>query len=235
MRWSRSFSTAKMPGNIILNRAANFCGGFTMRCSATRSGSGDGLRRPSLVTSSSPSEVAGARVVDSCEFQRLDRRSRRQSGLGLSLHMREISTRRPRPRPREAQRKLAFEEILIAEGSDWNWWYGPEHHSANDREFDELYRKHLSNVYQALGAARRTTWRSPSSAARYGRRSFRKPPTFIPGSPATWCAISSGWGSVVHRRPARRRNARQTVSAGRGPGRDRREPTFTGDWTLPRI
>jgi alpha-amylase/alpha-mannosidase (GH57 family) len=54
-------------------------------------------------------------------------------------------------RASEAQRKLAFEEILIAEGSDWNWWYGPEHHSANDRDFDELYRKHLSNVYQALG------------------------------------------------------------------------------------
>lgn len=53
----------------------------------------------------------------------------------------------------DAQRNLAFEEILIAEGSDWNWWYGPEHHSANDREFDELYRKHLSNVYQALGAS----------------------------------------------------------------------------------
>lgn len=48
--------------------------------------------------------------------------------------------------------KLAFEELLIAEGSDWNWWYGPEHHSANDRDFDELYRKHLSNVYQLLGA-----------------------------------------------------------------------------------
>jgi hypothetical protein len=51
-----------------------------------------------------------------------------------------------------AQQKTAFEELLIAEGSDWNWWYGPEHHSANDREFDELYRKHLSNVYQVLGA-----------------------------------------------------------------------------------
>jgi len=48
------------------------------------------------------------------------------------------------------QRKLAFQELLIAEGSDWNWWYGPEHHSANDRDFDELYRKHLSNVYHAL-------------------------------------------------------------------------------------
>ncbi|MGZ4789947.1 MAG: hypothetical protein ACXVZX_15610 [Terriglobales bacterium] len=56
-------------------------------------------------------------------------------------------------RATEAQRKLALDEILIAEGSDWNWWYGPEHHSANDRDFDELYRKHLSNVYQALGAA----------------------------------------------------------------------------------
>lgn len=55
-------------------------------------------------------------------------------------------------RASEVQRNLAFEEILIAEGSDWNWWYGPEHHSANDRDFDELYRKHLSNVYQALGA-----------------------------------------------------------------------------------
>jgi alpha-amylase/alpha-mannosidase (GH57 family) len=66
-------------------------------------------------------------------------------------HAREFYTQHSR-HATEAQRKLAFEEILIAEGSDWNWWYGPEHHSANDRDFDELYRKHLSNVYQALGA-----------------------------------------------------------------------------------
>ena len=53
----------------------------------------------------------------------------------------------------EQQAALAYEELLIAEGSDWNWWYGPEHHSANDRDFDDLYRKHLSNVYLALGGA----------------------------------------------------------------------------------
>ena len=53
----------------------------------------------------------------------------------------------------EPQRTLAYEELLIAEGSDWNWWYGPEHHSDNDQDFDDLYRKHLSNVYHALGAA----------------------------------------------------------------------------------
>ncbi len=56
-------------------------------------------------------------------------------------------------RATDENRALAYEELLIAEGSDWNWWYGPEHHSANDRDFDELYRKHLSNVYQALGAS----------------------------------------------------------------------------------
>jgi len=50
----------------------------------------------------------------------------------------------------EAQRQIAWEELLIAQGSDWNWWYGPEHHSANDHDFDELYRRHLSNVYHAL-------------------------------------------------------------------------------------
>ncbi len=49
------------------------------------------------------------------------------------------------------KRALAYEELLIAEGSDWNWWYGPEHGSDNRPEFDELYRDHLKNVYRALG------------------------------------------------------------------------------------
>jgi Glycosyl hydrolase family 57 len=51
----------------------------------------------------------------------------------------------------ESARKLAYEELLIAEGSDWNWWYGPEHGSDNREEFDQLYRDHLANVYRALG------------------------------------------------------------------------------------
>jgi alpha-amylase/alpha-mannosidase (GH57 family) len=53
----------------------------------------------------------------------------------------------------EQQRSLAYEELLIAEGSDWCWWYGPEHISENRIEFDELYRQHLANVYHALGLA----------------------------------------------------------------------------------
>ena len=50
----------------------------------------------------------------------------------------------------EAQRNLAYEELLIAEGSDWCWWYGPEHESANRPDFDQLFRAHLANVYRAL-------------------------------------------------------------------------------------
>jgi alpha-amylase/alpha-mannosidase (GH57 family) len=49
-----------------------------------------------------------------------------------------------------AERELAFQEVLIAEGSDWNWWYGPEHDSANRPEFDQLYRGHLANIYRFL-------------------------------------------------------------------------------------
>ena len=45
----------------------------------------------------------------------------------------------------------AYEAVLAAEGSDWCWWYGPEHSSSNDAEFDELYRKHLAEIYNALG------------------------------------------------------------------------------------
>lgn len=51
----------------------------------------------------------------------------------------------------EDRRRLAFEELMIAEGSDWCWWYGPEHHSENRAEFDQLYRAHLAEVYRQLG------------------------------------------------------------------------------------
>jgi alpha-amylase/alpha-mannosidase (GH57 family) len=44
----------------------------------------------------------------------------------------------------------AREELLIAEGSDWFWWYGDDHSSEHDFEFDDLFRRHLRSVYRAL-------------------------------------------------------------------------------------
>jgi len=40
--------------------------------------------------------------------------------------------------------------MLIAEGSDWFWWYGDDHSSDHDLEFDDLFRRHVRNVYRAL-------------------------------------------------------------------------------------
>lgn len=50
-----------------------------------------------------------------------------------------------------AARARAYEELLIAEGSDWFWWYGDDHSSPQDREFDELFRRHVRQAYTALG------------------------------------------------------------------------------------
>jgi len=45
----------------------------------------------------------------------------------------------------------ARREVLIAEGSDWFWWFGRSHDSGMDLIWDNLYRLHLRNIYLALG------------------------------------------------------------------------------------
>jgi alpha-amylase/alpha-mannosidase (GH57 family) len=45
----------------------------------------------------------------------------------------------------------ALDEMLIAEGSDWFWWYGDDHQTQNAAEFDSLFRNRLRNVYRLLG------------------------------------------------------------------------------------
>ncbi len=44
----------------------------------------------------------------------------------------------------------ALDEALIAEGSDWFWWYGPEHQAENKDEFDMLFRYHIANIYKII-------------------------------------------------------------------------------------
>jgi len=42
-------------------------------------------------------------------------------------------------------------EMMIAEGSDWFWWYGEDHETQNATEFDALFRSHVKNVYRCVG------------------------------------------------------------------------------------
>lgn len=47
-----------------------------------------------------------------------------------------------------------FKEVekyfMIAQGSDWMWWAGEGHSSANDLDFDRLFRNYVIKVYQLL-------------------------------------------------------------------------------------
>jgi alpha-amylase/alpha-mannosidase (GH57 family) len=45
----------------------------------------------------------------------------------------------------------AWKSLYIAEGSDWNWWYGDDHTTENAKDFDELFRLHLMKVYREIG------------------------------------------------------------------------------------
>ncbi len=97
----------------------------------------------------------GSTPISTCGSAR-----RKTSRPGTICGAREIFTRSRRrmPRkdfPRRRPRRnllIAYEALLAAEGSDWCWWYGPEHSSANDAEFDAFYRKLLTEVYRSLGA-----------------------------------------------------------------------------------
>ena len=45
----------------------------------------------------------------------------------------------------------AWEAYRAAAGSDWCWWYGDDRSSANDADFDRLFRRQLEVVYRCLG------------------------------------------------------------------------------------
>ncbi len=49
--------------------------------------------------------------------------------------------------------EAVWECLRAAEGSDWFWWFGEDYASAQDMEFDALFRRHLMNAYRAAGRA----------------------------------------------------------------------------------
>ena len=51
----------------------------------------------------------------------------------------------------ESLRAKISEYFLVAESSDWFWWYGDDHHSVFDAEFDTLFRNNLIDIYGLMG------------------------------------------------------------------------------------
>jgi alpha-amylase/alpha-mannosidase (GH57 family) len=106
-----------------------------------------------------------------------DKETRRQGGKESAMEDRpapvSLSPCLPVSLSPEAR---AWEELYIAEGSDWFWWYGDDHSSAQDALFDYLFRKHLQNVYQLLGDE------PPPELARPISRKSQRPTYTLPRS-----------------------------------------------------
>jgi alpha-amylase/alpha-mannosidase (GH57 family) len=51
------------------------------------------------------------------------------------------------------QLEKAYTAALVAEGSDWFWWYGDDFTTENAPEFDALFRRNVGQVFRHLGLA----------------------------------------------------------------------------------
>ena len=99
------------------------------------------------------------RLVDQRQLRRLDRRGGRQQVLAAAAR-RPQGSGRTAQNVREDEGRRAREEMLIAEGSDWNWWYGPEHETANaDRVRPDLPRTSGQRLPGAGHRRRRPSFR----------------------------------------------------------------------------
>ena len=47
--------------------------------------------------------------------------------------------------------RKAREYLMVAEGSDWCWWYGDDHYTPHGPEFDRLFRHNVKAAYNAMG------------------------------------------------------------------------------------
>ena len=65
-------------------------------------------------------------------------------------------------------------EFLIAQSSDWFWWYGDDHHTDLASTFDTLFRTHLMNIYTLMGKKIPENIRQPIVKSTADKESFIK-------------------------------------------------------------
>ncbi len=62
----------------------------------------------------------------------------------------------------------AERQLLVCEGSDWFWWFGDYNPEETVKHFDQLFRRHLRNLYWALGREPPASLDRPLSQGRGG-------------------------------------------------------------------
>ena len=65
---------------------------------------------------------------------------------------RPVTDRSNQPSARDQEKvEAAWHEIMVAQGSDWFWWFGDHHHTELDSVWDGNFRLHLQEAYRLLG------------------------------------------------------------------------------------
>ena len=162
MRWSRSFSMERMPGNTTSSAAGRFYGSYTGASPTTRDITALTVVKRSRASKARRSAASFPGSWINANFDiwigaEEDNKAWEYLLRARQTYERFINSPDAASIP-EARKKLAYEELLIAEGSDWNWWYGPEHDSANRPEFDQLFRGSSRQRVHAL-----SDWRRPKN------------------------------------------------------------------------
>ena len=104
--------------------------------------------------------------------------------------------------------RAALEALLKAEGSDWFWWLGDDHYSADKALFDKLFRAHLRAAYEVAGEAVPPAVEvaiAPPAVARRARKPSAplqpvldgRPTHFYEWQPAGWLSCESQ-GAAMH-------------------------------------
>ena len=57
-------------------------------------------------------------------------------------------TKEGKEEPADLQK--ARDYLMVAEGSDWFWWYGDDHYTPHGPEFDRLFRNNIKAAYKAM-------------------------------------------------------------------------------------
>ena len=109
----------------------------------------------------------------------------------------------------------AWRELQSAEGSDWFWWFGDDHETADREVFDRLFREHLQAACERAGLSAPGELRIPITRAGRGVRS---------SEPLGWLEprIDGTRTSFYEWHEAGRLEAGAGGSMHRGPGRARR-------------
>lgn len=77
------------------------------------------------------------------------------------------------------KKEIIDKEFMIALGSDWFWWYGDDHYTVQKAEFDALFRKHLTNIYNLMDMEVPKEIVTPIVQEKSGSSFHRKPKDLI--------------------------------------------------------